>query len=251
MSEKDRQLEFGGAEVRPAVAEAVVSSVPMAADPWRPAADPAGPTATRHDIQLARRLNHVIWGVAIAAAYTVFFDYKHITHIFGVVACAVYIADRIRVQYPELMRNLPTLNRLFFRAEEQLKESAMVPFVIAVLLTLLTFPKEVAIIAIFTLAVADPLAALVGIKFGRHRLPSGKTIEGSIVFFVATLIKPIVVFHFLAGATLGDSLVAAFLIALPTTIFEQIPLRLDDNLTIPLFVGFVGWMVSGWYLMIG
>jgi len=36
---------------------------------------------------------------------------------------------------------------------------------------------------------------------------------------------------------------ASLLLALAATLFEMVPLRLDDNLTIPLFVGFAGWIV--------
>ena len=43
------------------------------------------------------------------------------------------------------------------RAEEQVREAAMTPFAIAVLLTILAMPKLAALIAIYTLAVADPV----------------------------------------------------------------------------------------------
>jgi dolichol kinase len=38
---------------------------------------------------------------------------------------------------------------------------------------------------------------------------------------------------------------AAVLIGMAAAVFELLPLRLDDNLTIPLFVGFAGWIVCG------
>ena len=49
----------------------------------------------------------------------------------------------------------PARPAAFFRAEEQFRESAMTPYVIAILLTILTFPKTIALIAICTLAIAD------------------------------------------------------------------------------------------------
>jgi dolichol kinase len=36
----------------------------------------------------------------------------------------------------------------------------------------------------------------------------------------------------------------AFLIALAAGAFDLVPLRIDDNLTIPLFVGFVTWIIT-------
>src|SRR5439155_1144948 len=79
-------------------------------------------------------------------------------------------------------RRAPWVNRLFVRAEEQVRESAMIPYAIAVLLTILTVPKLAALVAICTLAVADPLAAVVGIRYGRRRIARNRTLEGSLAF---------------------------------------------------------------------
>ena len=38
-----------------------------------------------------------------------------------------------------------------------------------------------------------------------------------------------------------------FTIALAAAICELLPLRIDDNLTIPLFVGFTTWIACGLY----
>ncbi len=206
------------------------------------AAGPALSSATRKDLQLGRRLFHVANGVAIAGAYALLFTYTQVVRFFGIIACLVYIIDRIRLHYPELVQRLTRVNALFFRAEEQFKESAMIPYVIAILLTILTFPKLVAIIAILTLAIADPLSAIVGITWGRRRIVPDKSVEGSLAFFVATVA--------VAGGTLWATtevgvwplLGSAFLIALAAAILEMLPLRIDDNLTIPLFVGFVAWV---------
>ena len=34
------------------------------------------------------------------------------------------------------------------------------------------------------------------------------------------------------------------MIALAAAVFEVLPLRIDDNLTIPLFVGFASWIIG-------
>ena len=135
------------------------------------------------------------------------------------------------------------MNRLFVRAEEQVRESAMTPYAIAVLLTILTVPKPAALIAIYTLAIADPASAVVGISWGRHKLSPERSLEGTLAFFGSTLAIALLV---LTGATLASmwTVVAmAFLIALAAGAFDLVPLRIDDNLTIPLFVGFAGWAV--------
>jgi dolichol kinase len=203
----------------------------------------AAPSATRKDIQLGRRLAHLANGSAIATAYALIFTHQQIVHTFGAIACLVYILDRVRIHYPELIARAPWINGLLFRAEEEFKESAMTPYAIAILLTLLTFPKTIALIAIYTLAIADPLSALVGIRWGRRRLVPNKSLEGSAAFFVATAAITAIVLRFTTIVAPGPIAAAALAIGLAGAIFEMLPIRLDDNLTIPLFVGFAGWTV--------
>ncbi len=202
------------------------------------------PTATRRDLQLGRRLVHFANGAGIASAYAVLFTHQQVVYIFGTIACLVYIADRIRIHYPELVARLPWLNRVFFRAEEQFKESAMIPYAIAILLTLLTFPKPIALIAIYTLALADPLAAVVGIRWGGREVVPDRSIEGLAAFFLATLAVAVTVFGLATAAPYMAIAGAAIVIAVVATVFELFPLRIDDNLTIPLLVGFTGWIAA-------
>jgi len=65
------------------------------------------------------------------------------------------------------------------RAEEQFAKSAMIPYAIAVLLTILSVPKPAALVAVYTLAIADPAAAVVGITWGRRKISENKSLEGS------------------------------------------------------------------------
>jgi dolichol kinase len=207
---------------------------------------PAGASATRKDFQLGRRLVHMANGVGIATAYLVLFSHEQIVRTFGTIACVVYILDRVRIHYPEVVEKIPSLNRMLFRAEEQVRESAMVPYAIAILLTLITFPKPVALIAIYTLAIADPLSALVGLRFGKTQIVPDKTLEGSAAFFVAAFACAAAV---LSGFAADEPSTARLLsvstvIGLFGAIFEMLPLRIDDNLTIPLVVGFVAWITT-------
>lgn len=205
----------------------------------------SGPTATRQDLQLGRRMFHMANGVATATAYALFFTHEQVAHVFGAIACIVYAVDRVRIAYPEVIeRHAPWLNRTFVRAEERVRESAMIPFAIAVLLTMLTMPKVAALIAIYTLALADPLAAIVGIRFGRRRLVRNRTLEGSLAFFLVATAVAAAVLHAGEVAPAGTIAVLSLAIGLGAATFELVPLRLDDNLTIPLFVGFTTWLVA-------
>ena len=159
-------------------------------------------------------------------------------------ACVLYILEQIRVNYPELSKNMAWFNKFFLRAEEQLKESASVPYAMGLLLTILTFPKHCAIIGIYTLAVADPLAAIIGIRFGKHKILESKSLEGSLAFLMSTLICAGMVFSFHYTGHAVAITGAAIMIALLSTALELLPARVDDNLTIPLFTAMLAWLMS-------
>jgi dolichol kinase len=203
------------------------------------------PTATRRDLQLGRRLFHVVNGVSVATAYALFFTHAQVVHVFGTIACLVYVLDRVRIAYPEVLaRRAPWVNRVLVRAEEQVRESAMTPYAIAVLLTILSVPKPAALIAIYTLAIADPAAAVVGITWGRRRLGPERSLEGSLAFFAATLAIALAVLATSVDAPASITIAMALVIALLAAACELVPLRIDDNMTIPLFVGFATWIVA-------
>jgi dolichol kinase len=203
------------------------------------------PSATRHDLQLGRRLFHLANGVTVATAYALLFTHQQIVHLFGTVACVVYIADRLRIAYPETTaRYVPWVNRTLLRAEEEVLESAMIPFAIAVLLTMLTVPKLAALVAIYTLAIADPLAAVIGIRFGRHRISHNRSLEGSLAFFLATVTIAAAVLRWGTDAPWPPIIEAGIAIGVVATACELVPLRVDDNLTIPIFVGFATWSIA-------
>ena len=90
--------------------------------------------------------------------------------------------------------------------------------------------KPIAIVSLHVLIVSDTLAALVGNTFGRTPLFGTKTLEGSMAFFLSGLV--IVLFYPRVPPLLG---VAGVCVA---TLVELLPLRVDDNLLIPLAMGF-------------
>jgi dolichol kinase len=203
------------------------------------------PSATRQSLQLGRRAFHLANGVTIATAYALLFTHEQMVHVFGAVACLVYIADRFRIAYPDTVARLaPWANRLFIRAEEQVREAAMTPFAIAVLLTMLATPKLAALVAIYTLAIGDPLAAVVGIRFGRHRLSPHRSVEGTLAFFIASVAIAALVLQRGTHAPAWPLGGAAVGIGMAAVTCELLPLRVDDNLTIPIVVGFSTWAMT-------
>lgn len=106
--------------------------------------------------------------------------------------------------------------------------------VLGFLVTILAFERPVAVAACEFLVLGDTAAALVGKSLGR--VPAfDKTVEGS----VACLVVCGAVGAALSAAVPGFPLHVALAGALVATLFELLPLPLDDNLRIPLSAGLV------------
>lgn len=108
--------------------------------------------------------------------------------------------------------------------------------VIAFLLCAILFPKPLAITAMFIVIFCDSMAAIIGILFGKHRIALGKTLEGSLAFLVTGLI--IVWLSPKLTQSMTEYYVAASSVLLTTGI-ELLPLKVDDNIIIPMFFGAV------------
>ena len=201
------------------------------------------PTSTRASLQLPRRFFHCLSGLISGTIYMLFLSHKQAIYILGGAASIFYILEQIRINYPN-QPGLNVVNKYFLRAEEHLKESAAVPYLMALLLTIITFPKSIALTAIFTLAIADPLSAIIGIKYGKHRIVEGKSLEGSAAFFISTMTVCFLIFIPLGGNSFWPVLANAFFLGLFGSAFEMLPLKLDDNLTIPLFTATILWILA-------
>jgi dolichol kinase len=96
------------------------------------------------------------------------------------------------------------------------------------LVTVLVFPPDIASLAILFLALGDPAATIVGTWKGQTRF-WGKSLEGNIACLVACLLVAVVV----VTARDYPPLLAAVVGAFVATVFGALPLRINDNITIP------------------
>lgn len=107
------------------------------------------------------------------------------------------------------------------------------------------FPKVIVITAFAILIISDTAAALVGRRFGRHPFRN-KTYEGTTAFLVTALLV-------VAVAPKIEYLAAEYFIgaiaALCGTVVEAFSGDvIDDNLSIPLSIGVIMWLLYAWLL---
>ncbi len=99
-------------------------------------------------------------------------------------------------------------------------------FYLAATVVMLAFSKEIAMLSIAVLAIADSVSTLVGRHFGYHGLSynKAKSWEGLVSGFLSSFAICLII----AGP------VYAFVAALSGSVIESLPFRLNDNITVPL-----------------
>lgn len=146
----------------------------------------------------------------------------------------------------ELIRHIsPAFNKIIckpfapiMRSHEEHSINSATYYIVAMYLVYVFFPVNVAMLTLLYVAIGDPVAGIVGTRYGRHRIKPGVSWEGFLACF-ATCTVLTAVFSNLAFAGIymsGVSLVvfsltAGLIAALAESSFKNI----DDNLVIPLF----------------
>jgi uncharacterized protein (TIGR00297 family) len=189
-------------------------------------------------------------------------DARKLVHI-GFGACALllrYIAwweaaliASIAIAFNLLV--MPRVGRRIYRPTDHTRRftSGVVLYPLAVLLLVLVFADrlDIAAAAWGILAVGDGMSSVIGKRFGRTRIPWNreKSIAGSAALFLlggaagaalAWWCRPQVV----PPAYMWFSLGAPFVAALVAAFVETIPVRLDDNLSVPGSAAAVLWALS-------
>ena len=187
--------------------------------------------------ELARKLIHLssLWIPAL-----IYFVQPSISII---VFSAIFVGDVILEygNYKKWRWARRTFGLLFYRTlrnkelkRSQLQLSGGAYVMLAAIACTLLFPANVAVVALSIMLISDTCAALFGKAYSR-RLYKNKSIEGTAAFFVSALLI-MVICNFILPVTYA-SILAAF-VATFAEMYED-KIEIDDNLSIPLFVGAV------------
>lgn len=118
---------------------------------------------------------------------------------------------------------------MVIKKDEGKKVMGALYMVMSTVLVLFIFEKGIAIASLFFLGIGDVAASLVGWKFGRIKF-FGKSLEGSIACFAACFLAGYV----LISVGLDITLLMVVYGALAATIAELFPIKINDNLTMPV-----------------
>ena len=190
--------------------------------------------------ELFRKLIH-LFSLSIPIVYY-FITTEAAALILGVLAVLALIIDLGRYLHPETGKIFYKIFGLLLREHEldhkKKNLNGATYVLISALVSVLIFPKVIFISAFSILIISDSLAALIGRKFGKRKFLS-KSFEGTLTFFVSACI--VILFTPKVSGFFEEYLIG-FIAAFVGAIVENISFKLvDDNLSIPLSVGFTMW----------
>ena len=156
--------------------------------------------------------------------------------LIGIASIAIMIIDLGRTRNGWISKVFRKLfNRMLRLHELDGKLTGASYVFIGSFISVVIFPKEIAILALLFTAFGDTAAALYGRKFGKLKIWN-KTLEGSIVGLIACLIIALFFPQIPNIVKFSGAFAAMFI--------ELLPIKIDDNLRIPLFSGIVMYSLS-------
>lgn len=177
--------------------------------------------------ELIRKFIHLFM-LLVPIGYN-YLSYGTVVPVVAFLAAGAVTIDILRVRVPAFKAWLYKYLGGIFRVYETVTFSGASFILFGALLSVLIFSRRVAQLVITFIVLGDIAAALVGKRWGRHKLIGNSTIEGSLAFFVASFAGSL----FITPFPLWQKLVAAIF----ATIVEMLPLKIDDNLTVPILTG--------------
>ena len=194
--------------------------------------------AKRSDLHILRKLWHISFGSTCLGLY---FAFEMDINFWGYFAiCAAFLGflnDLLRLNNKKYNSLCIKYMGAFMRKSEEDGFSGLPFYALGVGLSILFYQTDIALISIFFLVFADPIASFVGINYGKDKILPNKSLQGTIAaFFVCYLISMVYLqdlnvssINMMTFAILGG--VVGSLSELASAF------HIDDNLTIPVISG--------------
>ena len=182
--------------------------------------------------KIGRKIYHVLGGLILVAAYV------KLGRGTGLVAILLLLVSATAIDYSRV--KIPSFNAFFYshfsrfiRESERNKLTGTPPYLLGILLTLAIYDVPVAAYAVAFLACGDVSATTVGERYGTIKISGCKSLQGTVAFVAAAVLAGMLINSLLYPISLPVILAGALCAA----VVEILPLRIDDNLTIPVVSG--------------
>jgi dolichol kinase len=180
---------------------------------------------------------HVAAGLLAMVMLEVFSNYKlAISVVAGAWFVYAWVCEIIRKFSPAFNEKIMKLYGSVAHPHERFKINSATWYASALFLISLTQSTIWGVTAVMVLAVGDPVAAFVGRRYGRIRLLHGRSLEGTMAFFVsaaATLFAVLTLWH-ASELSLAKTVLISLVASALGAVAELLSLRVDDNFSIPM-----------------
>lgn len=185
-----------------------------------------------------RQLYHSLSGLALVFIIS-FLDNPSDVYLTLILLFSAIIIETARLYLPGINRMFIHYFGILMRNEERHNPTGTLYYLLGALVALLLFPKEIALFSMTVLAVGDPAAYIIGSNFGKFRIGK-KSLEGSLAFLTASVIA-----GFLLSSLWDDlSVIVIITGAVTGTVVELMPVKINDNLTIPVTASATMYVMS-------
>lgn len=183
---------------------------------------------------VGRKFYHFAMGVLCFILYAFVLTRQQALFLLVTIGGIWMAADVLRLRYSKVNALALRYFGKIMRREELRSITGNSFYILGLICLVLFFSKPIALLSVLFLAIGDPIAAIVGTHWGKHRLIGKKSVEGALANWVTTGLVSFAFGWFFLGLDFSQSMVLGLLGGTISTIVELIPFPIDDNFTIPV-----------------
>lgn len=190
--------------------------------------------------ELLRKLIHLLELPVIIGYALLRFYFSQQVALIGLTALLLILIkiEYFRVDYETRIGTWVTdflIKLRILREHERSNVTSAIYFVISTIIVFSAFEYRIALLALLLTVFGDLAASLSGMAFGTKKIFRRKSYIGTLTGFMVNIIVGI--------AIMPNEPVIFLPMAVFASIVETITQKLNDNLTVPLFAGFVGQLI--------
>ena len=200
--------------------------------PEPPSTAPSTTRGVHRPANVARTLFHLASGGLALAFVELLPTRGWLITAASLFATAAWTCEITRRRIPAINARVMRLFGPIAHAHEYHRVNSATWYATALVLMSLVVPLDAAALGVVVLAVADPMAGFFGRRFGRHRLASGRSLEGAAAFATSGALASLA-WMTASGSFAGSRLLLALVAGVVGAVIELFS-KVDDNLAIPL-----------------
>jgi len=181
---------------------------------------------------IGRKIYHLSGGLLFIGLYVKLGRTAGLCVLLGLFVFATSV-DLLRLRVAVFNEFMYRHFKLFLRESERGKITGTPWYVLGILCAAAFYDAPVAVYAVAFLAVGDVSATTIGERWGSIKISGVKSLQGTIAFIVAASAAGLIINSYIFPIGAG----IVFAGAVTAALVELIPVRINDNLTIPVISG--------------